>query len=200
MNDLYSITNNSYKLNHEDFYDKWKNSNEINSEKIDYFISLLKPGSQVLDVGAGFGKDVFYFNSKGLRSIGVDNCREFIKKGKKNYGNIEIIETDFLSMEFDENTFDGVWSRGSLFHISKYDFSKVIEMIRHYSKNNSVFYILMKEGNTELVQNIGSSEYKGYYALYEEKELEEIFSRNGYTIIKNESKDNWISHFYRLKK
>jgi ubiquinone/menaquinone biosynthesis C-methylase UbiE len=82
--------------------------------------------AKILDIGAGFGKDVTYFCDRGFDCIGIDFCDEFIKQSKMLYENVLIYKMSFLEIDFPENTFDALWSRGALFHISKKDFHTVL--------------------------------------------------------------------------
>lgn len=62
-------------------------------------------GSNILDVGCGFGLYVDYVGSKGLLGTGVDNVAEFIKSAKKSKkGNF--IKADIERLPFIKNQFD----------------------------------------------------------------------------------------------
>src|SRR5579859_1416968 len=134
MRDSYQLTKNNYEKYAEELYLLWKDSNLRSNIKIEIFISMLPPQGKILDVGAGFGKDLIYFMDKGFECIGVDTCKAFIEIARKICSQCKMVEMDFLAMGFKENGFDGIWSRGTLFHLTKVDFRKALLKIRKFLK------------------------------------------------------------------
>ena len=139
----YNITKQSYETNSDIFIQQWKDSNETDKGKIETFISMIAENAKILDVGAGFGKDVHYFNNRGFDCLGIDFCDEFIAKSKLLYDNVNIIKMSFHDIDFPDDTFDALWARGSLFHISKTDFKIVINRLSEVLKKGGTFYIQM---------------------------------------------------------
>jgi SAM-dependent methyltransferase len=197
----YDITKQTYETNSDIFIDQWKDTNIIDNGKIETYIELLPTKAKILDIGAGFGKDVNYFCNKGLDCIGIDFCDKFIQKSKQLYSNVNIIKMSFLDIDFSENTFDGLWSRGSLFHLSKNDFIKVIKILGNILKPNGVFYIQLIEGNQDvMLERVGSVESPAHYSYYTENELKVIMNKYNFEFEKEYPVDGWLNHFYRLKK
>ena len=179
----YEITKQSYEENSDVFISKWKDTNKEDSGKIENFIELLPAGAKILDIGAGFGKDVNYFCDKGFDCIGVDFCDEFIRKSKILYTNVEIYKMSFLEIDFPENTFDGLWSRGALFHISKEDFNTVLGKLSFILKDGGVFYIQLIDGeHDDLIDSIGDVETAAHYAYYSVVSLKGLWRSMGLNI------------------
>lgn len=199
--DGYKITEQSYNKNCDIFIEQWQDTNEVDNGKIETFIELLPQNAKILDVGAGFGKDVTYFCNKGFDCIGIDFCDEFIKKSKELYSNVNIYKMSFLEIDFPENTFDALWSRGALFHISKKDFDTVISKLRRILKPNGVFYVQLIAGDHDgLIDRIGDVEGAAYYSYYSADELDSILLKHGFVYIKEYPFEGWINHYYRLNK
>lgn len=197
----YDITKQTYDTNSDIFISQWKDTNTIDNVKIETYIKLLPQRAKILDIGAGFGKDVNYFCSKGLECIGIDFCDEFIQKSKELYSNVRIIKMNFLDIDFPENTFDGLWSRGALFHISKNDFNQVIRILSNILKPNGVFYIQLIAGNQDaMLERVGSVESPAHYSYYTKDELKEIMNKYNFEFEKEYPIDGWLNHYYRLKK
>jgi SAM-dependent methyltransferase len=197
----YNITKQSYEKNSDIFIEQWKDTNNINNGKIETFIDLLPQKAKILDVGAGFGKDVTYFCGRGFDCVGIDFCDEFIKKSKMLYSNVKIYTMNFLEIDFPENTFDALWSRGALFHISKRDFITVLQKLSAILKPDGVFYIQLIAGNhDDLMDRIGSVEGCAHYSYYSVDELKTIMANCGFVYIKEFPKEGWINHYYRLIK
>jgi len=197
----YKVTKQSYEENSRAFIEKWKDSNKENNGKIETFINLLSPDAKILDVGAGFGKDVAYFCERGFDCIGIDFCDEFITKSKTLYTNVEIQKMSFQEIVFSENKFDALWSRGALFHISKKDFNSVLNKLSMILKPNGVFYIQLIAGNHDgIIDRIGDIEAPAHYSYYSDEELKYIMSKYGFDYIKEYPIEGWLNHYYKLNK
>lgn len=196
----YETTKINYEQHAEQLYMLWKDSNLRSNIKIETFIHLLPLQAKILDVGAGFGKDMIYFINRGFNTIGVDTCKAFIEKARELYPNCQIIEMDFLDMGFEENEFDGVWSRGTLFHLTKGDFIKVIERIRKFLRPNGILYLQMMEGEFEGISNISTTTAVAWYSYYTAQELRGILSEYGFNFIHEIKIEGWMNHYYRLAK
>lgn len=63
--------------------DDWFKDHKVDDwwvEGTDQFISLLKPGASVLDVGCGAGLKSKYLSEKGLQVVGIDFSDKFIER------------------------------------------------------------------------------------------------------------------------
>ena len=197
----YDVTKLSYENSSETFVEQWKDTNIIDNGKIETFIHLIPKKSKILDVGAGFGKDVNYFCNKGFECIGIDFCDKFIQQSKELYTNVEIYKMNFLEIDFPENSFDGLWSRGALFHISKEDFRKVVGVLSNILKPNGIFYIQLIAGShDDMIDRIGKVEHPAHYSYYSVDELKKIMSEHGFEYVKEYPIDGWLNHYYRLIK
>lgn len=65
----YNITKTAYEENCDTFIEQWKDTNLKDNSKIEIFIELIRPKSKILDIGAGFGKDVSYFTAGVLTAL-----------------------------------------------------------------------------------------------------------------------------------
>ncbi|MBR2523896.1 MAG: methyltransferase domain-containing protein [Clostridiales bacterium] len=78
------------------------------------FESYIEPGSYILDLGCGSGRDSKYFTSKGYRVLAVDPSEEICKKAE------ELLKTEVRCIKAEElnyiDEFDAVWACASLLH------------------------------------------------------------------------------------
>lgn len=197
----YDLTKNSYEENYKIFVEQWKDTNAIDNGKIEAFIQMIEPKSKILDIGAGFGKDVNYFCNKNFDCIGIDFCDNFIKESKNLYDNVTIHKMSFLEIDFPPNTFNALWSRGALFHLSKSDFKTVVKRLVDILKPNGIFYIQLIEGNyDDMTENIGNVESAAYYSSYTSDELIACMNECGFQYIKEYPVKGWLNHYYKLIK
>ena len=200
----YQKTKQSYEKNSKGFVNQWKDTNAIDNTKIEKFIALLPQKTEeikILDIGAGFGKDVHYLCNKGFDCVGIDFCDEFIAQSKTLYTNVNILKMSFLEIDFSENSFDALWSRGALFHISKDDFGKVLKILQKILKPGGVFYLQLIEGEHDgLLGSIGKTEGAAHYSYYTAAELSALMATRGFSMIATHPESGWLNHYYRLSK
>ncbi len=83
----------------------------------------LKPDEKVLDVGAGIGGSAFHMAKHyGAKVTGIDLSHNMISRAKHRARaqglNMELIEGDIMVADFAPNSFDVIYSRDTLLHIS----------------------------------------------------------------------------------
>ena len=102
-----------------------------------YFLHLLKPDFHVLDAGCGPGSittSIAAFVPDG-RVVGVDNAEGALAKAKSQCDipkNVEFKTASMLSLPFDDNIFNVVYTSQSLVHIP--DVSTAFKELRRVCK------------------------------------------------------------------
>ena len=102
----------------------WESKNlraEITKKHFDQLVipttkKYLAPGSRVLEGGCGTGVHVFGLRQNGFESIGVDNAPETVRLAKEAVPEMDIRLGDVLTLDFEDNYFDGYWSIGVIEH------------------------------------------------------------------------------------
>ena len=103
------------------------------------FTSLLAPGSQILDLGCGPGRDIQIFIQAGHKPIGLELNPVFIDMARRQG---DVIQGDIrdIGSIFSPTSFDAVWAQASLVHLQKSEIDLVLCNIRDLLKPNGVFY------------------------------------------------------------
>ncbi len=115
-----------YNKNAKKYFDNYR---IVHSDILDAFLSYIPKKGKILDLGCGVGQDAEYFSMKGRQVVGVDYSEEMLKLAR-NSSNIEFILQDMRNLEFENESFDGVWAASSLFtHLNKNDRGDVIKKI-----------------------------------------------------------------------
>jgi phosphoethanolamine N-methyltransferase len=85
------------------------------------------PGTRVLDVGSGLGGPAFLMASEYKAKVsGVDLTQQIVdiaseRQKEKNIGNVSFYQGDIHQMNWDEGSFDVIWSRETLLHVPDKD-------------------------------------------------------------------------------
>ncbi len=109
-------------------YDQWyetKLGKFVDDVETNLGFSLFrpKPGMHILDVGCGTGNFSIKLAEMGCKVIGIDISSEMLEiakeKAKKRGLDIEFHVMDVYRLEFEDNTFDGVFSMAAFEFIEK---------------------------------------------------------------------------------
>ena len=144
-----------------------------------YFISKIKEGSRVLDIGCGIGALSYDLAKRAEHVIGIDISNECIKIAKNNFyqKNIEYITGDATNYDFKE-TYDYVILSNVLEHIknrqeflSKIKYLANVFLIRVPMINRSWIVLYQKELDIEY--RLDNSHYIEYTFESFEKEMKQ---------------------------
>ena len=142
---------------------------------IDEFISKLE-GENILDLGCGPGRDLAYFVTRGLNAVGVDSSDRMIEICREK--KLRVIQKDFLNLDLEDYSIDGIWAYTSHTIIPKAIFINLLKMYKRALKQDTGILALgMIEGTFEGWKS--DHKYKGkkrFVARYTISELEDILS------------------------
>jgi len=170
-----------------------KRYDSIESEEdlifLNAFLSHLKPGTHIVDLGCGTGFSAGYFVKKGMTAEGVDLSSSMIAIAKRNYPEIPFANEDMRNF-IPSKKVDAVWAGYCLFHLEQKDFEETLKKIRSYLKPGGVFGLVMQEGEgeTEADEPLLPGE-KIYVHLYTETELKQLLNKYGFEVIEQKRKE-----------
>lgn len=147
----------------------WKIS-EINK-----FLSYMgkKEGLNLLDLGAGAGKQAKLFMDKGIDVTCIDISEEMVRLCKER--GLKAYVMDFYNLVFSNKTFDAVWSMNTLLHVPKNSIGKILKNVNRVLKPNGNFYLGLYGGHK--FEGIWEEDFynpKRFFAFYEDDEIKEI--------------------------
>lgn len=163
----------SYNQNAKELSKKFKELMDLKKRyEFQRFIDLLK-GEKILDLGCGSGDHSLYFKKQGLDVTAIDLSEEMIKLCKEK--GLNAFVKDFENLDFEENSFDGIWAVTSLLHIPKSKLKSVIKKLNRILKDEGVLYVCVKEGEGE---NLIEDEFENtsrFFAFWQEEEMNKLF-------------------------
>ncbi len=121
------------------------------SELQERFLSYLKPGTRILDLGCGSGRDSKAFLAKGFQVVAVDGSEELCRLASAHIGQ-EVICATFQDYEPD-GLFDGIWACASLLHLKYDEIAPVIARMAAHLAPGGCFYASFKYGDFKGLRN-----------------------------------------------
>ncbi len=150
------LVQSSYdKIGH--MYDEHRDIHKIDKE-LQMFLEVLPENAYVLDAGSGAGRPTSDFLTKnGINVMGIDISEKMINLAKVNVPKAEFQQGDMKDLKFPPETFDGVISLFSLFHVPR---EKHEQVLRGFQK-------ILKKGGTLLI-NTGTTAHEGITRFFGE--------------------------------
>lgn len=192
-------TINSYAKHSAKCIKNWKKS--IKCELLDTIIHKYCKNKEsvmiVLDIGCGLGLDAFRFANEGNCNVtAIDKTTDFINFAKENHKNmkcLQFIECDFthiFSVEDQDyqpsiakQKFNIFWANASLIHIPKADCAQFLSLLPTFASSEmNLFCGIFSKGTNEGIHG-GNFAPGRYFSEYNEKELQEMFENQGWTVI-----------------
>lgn len=180
----------TYKKNFEQFAKNYQN-NTVERDQQD-FLALLEAinGKKILDVGCGTGTHAQYFSQRNYDVTGIDLVEEFLEYARKRCG-ANFINMDLKKLNFETESFDGIWSCASLLHVPKHELIEVLSGFRKVLKPQGIIYASVKQGVGEKMEN---GRFFSYHTL---ESIESFLSDSGFkSLIKyteEKSTGNWAT-------
>lgn len=135
----------------------------------------------VLDVGSGPGRDALLLESKGLQVTCLDASEEMIAFCTAR--GLTSVLGDYLSMPFEDDSFDGVWAYTSLLHVSKSEIGKALHEIRRVLKPGGFFGLGMIEGEGDGYREKSGIQLPRWFSFYTKEELEKLLHEHGFDVV-----------------
>lgn len=135
-----------YYNTHADRYSEITRNADM-SDIYQHFEENLKPGSRILDLGCGSGRDSKYFLDKGYKVVSLDASEAMCRKTQELTGKAAV-HMRIEDMNY-ENEFDAVWACASLLHVAKSDMHKILEKAMKALRVGGVLYASWKYGKSE---------------------------------------------------
>jgi ubiquinone/menaquinone biosynthesis C-methylase UbiE len=149
------------------------------------FISQPKP--IILNVGCGDGRDNIHIEKNGAKAIGIDLSEGMLQEARKLYPEGDFRKMDMRELLFEDEYFDGIWASGSIYHVPKSEFGKILREFARVLKSDGILSLNFKLGTGEGMESNPKS-YGGsprYFAYYTEKEMKSIIEDLGFKEIES---------------
>lgn len=155
------------------------------------FLNFLHKGKckNLLELGAGTGKDSLFFKEQGLNTFSTDISPQMVKLCREKGLKAEVMS--FAKLDFPSESFDSIWALNCLLHVPKQDLKSVLTEIKRVLKPSGLFYLGVYGG--EDFEGVWEEDHyvpKRFFSFYEDdaikKLLSEYFSIEYFKVIPKE--------------
>ena len=101
----------------------------------------------IVDLGCAGGRDMQTFCTLGCECWGVDGSKAFCDIAKATCPSLPVLQQDFCELDLPDETFDGVYSNTSLYHVPLDNLPDVLDRIHRCLKPGGVFFASNAHGN-----------------------------------------------------
>lgn len=159
----------------------------------------LCPGSRILDIGCGSGRDMLWLKKRGFACFGLEISPTLSALAHKHTG-LPVIEADFTAYDFSQMDMDAILLIGALVHLPHKEFSRILARILKALKSEGYILITIKKGQGTKTLPDGRTFY-----LWEKEDLWPIFNQLGLICIESSvqisqvrQSETWISFVLQM--
>lgn len=158
------------------FYDReapaYANRRDEAGPHLHAFLSKLKPGAKILELGCGGGQDAAAMIAAGFDLTPTDGSRGLAREAEKRLGRpVRVMKFEELD---EEGVYDAVWANACLLHVPEEGLGDILGRIRRALKPDGRFYAGFKAGDGGGRDSLGR-----YYNFPTEAALREAYAAAG---------------------
>lgn len=136
------------------------------------FLDMLPPGSRVLDLGCGGGRDALAMIAAGHRVDPTDGSSSVARKAEELLG-VPVRVMRFEDLDACED-YDAVWASASLLHVPRAALPSILSRVRSALKPGGLHLASYKAGGRE-----GRDSHGRYFNYLSRDQVMEMYERSG---------------------
>lgn len=109
-----------------------------------HFLTYIKRGGRILDLGCGSGRDSKMFLDAGYKVVSVDGSLQMCRAAEMLTGQ-EAVHSTFQAYA-PSGVFDGIWACASLLHLERTEIYRVVKKLLFSLRKGGCFYMSFKYG------------------------------------------------------
>lgn len=166
-----------YSTHYKQYHDKTFHLDP--SRFLSSFAENLEPGTHVLDIGCGSGRDLLWLAKKGFRATGFEGSPGLAAIARQNTG-CKVIEGDFETFEFSALQAEALLLAGALLHLPHERvvpaLGNILQALR--TETDAIIYLSLKEGRGAF-----TDEHNRPFYLWQEKDVRSVLRSTGLKVI-----------------
>lgn len=161
-------------------------------------LDALPPGSRILDVGCGGGRDLLWLRRRGFAMAGFERSETLAALAEAQSG-CPVIRGDFRTFDFSQLSFDGLLLVAALVHVPHEELAVVLSGILKALRPGGIVLLSLKKGDGVEEDGTGRCFYRWQPAL-----LDPILERLGLVACRRAehpsvlgAADIWLTRYLR---
>lgn len=131
--------------------------------------------TDLLEIGAGTGKDSQFFSEAGLQTVSTDISPSMVEVCIGKGLSAEVMS--FKDLTFPENRFSSLWAMNCLLHVPKEELREVLDGIKRVMRPDGLFYLGIYGGEDfEGIWPEDPYNPKRFFSFYENQSIKELLS------------------------
>lgn len=159
------------------------------------FMTELPAHPSILDAGCGTGRDMAWFEQNGCTVTGIDLSSEMLALARTRTTGV-LLEMDLLELNFESDSFEGIWTNASLLHIPKARTADILSQFRNLLKTNGILALGLQKGDFEGWESGVYADTERYFSRFTEIEIETLLTASGFVVKSLETREGgprtWI--------
>jgi 2-polyprenyl-3-methyl-5-hydroxy-6-metoxy-1,4-benzoquinol methylase len=147
-NEVKELVAHAYDLGAESYAKAWHAPWEWLELERAQILKWVKPGSRMIDVGCGSGRDCAYWAENGLHVTGIDISAKTVRLARRTYPQIRFLPCDVFEVSSLHERFDIAWCSYSLLHIPPPQLRDAVKCLSDILVEHGVVFIGMALSQT----------------------------------------------------
>jgi SAM-dependent methyltransferase len=165
---------------HADAYDRDRTRSLQERAWLDRFLSCVRPGGTVLDLGCGMGEPIArYIIERSFGVVGVDSSPSMIERCRARFPDAEWLVADMRAVELGRR-FDGIVAWDSFFHLDGDDQRSMFPRFAAHACNGAPLLFTSGSAAGEAIGSFGEEPL--YHASLDPTEYERLLATNGFAV------------------
>lgn len=147
---------------------------------LDRFLSHVRPGGTVLDVGCGMGEPIaYYLMDRGVHVVGIDAAPSMIERCRVRFPDSEWLVADMRVFDLGRR-FEGILAWDSFFHLSRDDQRGMFWRFAAHAQEGAPLMFTSGPAEGEVIGSY--CEEPLYHASLAPAEYEHLLATNGFVV------------------
>jgi SAM-dependent methyltransferase len=180
-----SATVRAYDASATDYLERTQELPAAIASAIGRFVRVVPPGSRVLEVGSGSGRDALALEQAGLSVRRTDITPAFVdllRARGQVADRLDPLVDDLADPATPEAAYDGVWADASLLHVDREDLPTVLARLARATRPGGGLFVSVKEGDGEDWSIHGNVTAPRFFTFWREEPLRSALEAAGWSV------------------
>jgi SAM-dependent methyltransferase len=147
------------------------------------FLAAVGANGIVLDLGCGHGRDIAWFEARGLRVVGADLSAGMLSQARCRARG-PLVQADMRYPPFRDRTFRGIWCNAAILHLPKSDLACALGEIHRILETGGVFFVAIQVGAGEgWEKGAYDQPVERFFARYTPDEFASSLATAGFAVV-----------------